>query len=148
MPDGERAQGRRARPVRAAGERIEGPGPTRRGTWYPALAATDLKGVHFHDLRHAGNHLLAEAGANLRELMERMGHSSSGRRIYLHSTPDRQRALADAIGARARQDLTRTSRGTSVAREGQAHASSDDPPKERGPPELQKCGRPEQCFVS
>jgi len=109
----------------------------RRGTWYPALAATDLKGVHFHDLRHAGNHLVAEAGANLRELMERMGHSSSrAALIYLHSTPDRQRALANAVGARTRQDLTGTSRGTSVAREGHADASGDDPPNERGPPEL------------
>ena len=48
----------------------------RRGVWYPALAATGLS-VHLHDLRHTGNQLTADAGANLRELMERMGHSSS-----------------------------------------------------------------------
>ena len=41
------------------------------------MTATGLTGVHFHDLRHAGNHMVAAAGANLRELMERMGHSSS-----------------------------------------------------------------------
>jgi hypothetical protein len=71
--------------------------------------------------------------------MERMGHSSSrAALIYLHSTPDRQRALANAVAARTRQDLTRTSRGTSVARERQAKPSSDDPPKDRGPPELHK----------
>jgi hypothetical protein len=29
------------------------------------------------DLRHTGNHLTAEAGATLRELMERMGHSTT-----------------------------------------------------------------------
>jgi integrase len=28
----------------------------------------------FHDLRHTGNQLTANAGANLRELMARMGH--------------------------------------------------------------------------
>jgi integrase len=58
--------------------------------------------VHFHDLRHAGSNLVAEAGANLGELMERMGHASSrAALIYLHSTPDRQRA----IGARTLNDL-------------------------------------------
>jgi integrase len=74
--------------------------------WIPAVSATGLDGVHFHDLRHAGNHLVAEAGANLRELMERMGHASSrAALIYLHSTPDRQRALADAISQHALKDL-------------------------------------------
>jgi hypothetical protein len=35
---------------------------------------------------------VAEAGANLRELMQRMGHASSrAALIYLHPTPDRQR---------------------------------------------------------
>jgi integrase len=48
-----------------------------RGTWTMALAAAGLSGVHFHDLRHAGNDLVAEAGANLRELMERVGQASS-----------------------------------------------------------------------
>ena len=42
--------------------------------WMPAVAATGLSGVHFHDLRHAGNQMVAHAGANLRE---RMGHSST-----------------------------------------------------------------------
>jgi integrase len=46
-------------------------------TWVPAMTATGLTGIHFHDLRHAGNHLVAEAGASLRELMDRMGHCSS-----------------------------------------------------------------------
>jgi hypothetical protein len=80
----------------------------RNRVWVPAVTATGLTGVHFHDLRHAGNNLAAEAGANLRELMERMGHASSrAALIYLHSTPDRQRAIADAIGMRAINDLGR-----------------------------------------
>jgi integrase len=75
-----------------------------RVTWVPAMTATGLTGIHFHDLRHAGNHLVAEAGASLRELMDRMGHSSSrAALIYLHSTDDRQRALADAVEQRACQ---------------------------------------------
>jgi integrase len=66
-------------------------------TWIPAVTATRLTGVHFHGLRHAGNNLVADAGANLRELMERMGHASSrAAPIYLHPSPDR------AAGARRR----------------------------------------------
>ena len=63
-------------------------------------------GIHFHDLRHAGNLLVAYAGANLRELMDRMGHSSSrAALIYLHSTDDRQRALAREVARRTRSEL-------------------------------------------
>ena len=57
--------------------------------------------------RHAGNHLVSAAGANLRELMERMGYTSSrAGLIYLRSSPDRQRALADAIAQRAHEPRT------------------------------------------
>jgi integrase len=45
-----------------------------RRAWLPAVAKTGLPGIHFHDLRHAGNTLTADAGASLRELMDRMGH--------------------------------------------------------------------------
>jgi integrase len=45
----------------------------RRRVWAPALADVGLRGVRFHDLRHTGDTLTAGAGANLRELMERMG---------------------------------------------------------------------------
>lgn len=37
-------------------------GNFRRGSWLPALAVTGLTGIHFHDLRHAGNLLIANAG--------------------------------------------------------------------------------------
>jgi integrase len=61
--------------------------------WLPALAAVGLEGIHFHDLRHTGNQLTANAGANLRELMARMGHDSErAALIYLHSSAERQRA--------------------------------------------------------
>jgi hypothetical protein len=81
--------------------------------------------VHFHDLRHTGNSLTATAGANLRELMTRMGHSSTcAALIYLHSTDERQRAIADALGDLAAGEMKRkTSRdaarhGTDRARNG------------------------------
>jgi integrase len=74
-------------------------GNFRRRTWLPALKKAGLPVVHFHDLRHTGNNLTATAGANLRELMARMGHSSTrAALIYLHSTDERQREIADALG--------------------------------------------------
>jgi hypothetical protein len=41
--------------------------------WLPALAAVGLLGIHFHDLRHTGNRFTADAGANPKELIARMG---------------------------------------------------------------------------
>ena len=61
----------------------------RRRTWRSALVATGLN-IHLHDLRRTGNQLVVEAGANPRELMERMDHSTSrAALIYLHSTSAR-----------------------------------------------------------
>jgi integrase len=77
-----------------------------RRVWQLAIEKAGLTGVHFHDLRHAGNHYTASVGANLRELMERMGHSTTrAAMIYLHSTDPRQRALADAVDKAARDEL-------------------------------------------
>jgi integrase len=70
------------------------------------LAKAGLADLHFHDLRHAGNVLAAAAGANLRELMERMDHSTTRAAVvYLHSTDERQRKVADALGDLARAEL-------------------------------------------
>jgi integrase len=89
--------------------------------WLPALAAVGLNGVHLHDLRHTGNQLTANEGANLKELMARMGHDSErAALIYQHSTAVRQRALADAVGATARAELAKSKKrkpsGTRMAR--------------------------------
>lgn len=73
-----------------------------RRAWLPAVARAGLPGIHFHDLRHAWNTLTADAGASLRELMDRMGHSSTrAALIYQHSSDERQRKLADAVGEAA-----------------------------------------------
>jgi integrase len=44
--------------------------------WPHAVHAVGAEGLHFHDLRHTGNHLAAVSGAGLRDLMARMGHDS------------------------------------------------------------------------
>ena len=73
-----------------------------------ALAAAGLHGVHFHDLRHTGNTLTAQAGATLPDLMARMGHASPrAALIYLHTTSTRDRAVAAALDVLVQRDRAR-----------------------------------------
>ena len=103
----------------------------RNRVWLPALAAVGLEGVHLHDLRHTGNQLTANAGANLKELMARMGHDSErAALIYLHSTAERQRALADAVGDAARAELARSKKGKTVKPSGTQRARNRRPAAE------------------
>jgi integrase len=60
--------------------------------------------VHFHDLRHTGGTLAAATGASLKDLMARLGHSSTrAALIYQHASRDRDQAIAMALGDLARQ---------------------------------------------
>ena len=78
----------------------------RNRVWLPALTQAGLKGVHFHDLRHAGNNLAATTGATLRELMARMGHSTTrAALIYLHNSEERQRKIAEGVDELLRSHL-------------------------------------------
>jgi integrase len=91
----------------------------RRRVWGPAVAAVGLEGIHVHDLRHTGNQFTADAGANTRELMVRMGHDSErAALIYLHSSDKRQRALADAVAKAARAELAQSKNTTQPGRSG------------------------------
>jgi integrase len=67
--------------------------------WAKALKKAGLpRGFHFHDLRHTGNTWAAGSGANLRELMDRMGHSSMrAALIYLHANRGASKAIAAGI---------------------------------------------------
>lgn len=74
-------------------------GPLRRPNfsraWRDATESSGLTGFHFHDLRHTGNHIAAATGASLRELMGRMGHSTTrAALIYQHRTAERDRLIA------------------------------------------------------
>jgi integrase len=92
----------------------------RRRFWVPALRAAGFPPTHFHDLRHTGNMLAADAGANLRDLMDRMGHSTArAATVYLHGGDERQQAIADELSRRAVEQLGRPktkSSGTQRAR--------------------------------
>ncbi len=81
-------------------------GPLRRSNfnkqarWKDAVAAIAVPGLHFHDLRHTGNHLAAQTGASLRDLMLRMGHDSMrAALIYQHASDTGDRRIADALDA-------------------------------------------------
>lgn len=61
-------------------------------------------GPAFPRPRHTGNTMAAGQGASLRELMERMGHSSTrAALIYQHATLERDEAIAAGMGKLLRQ---------------------------------------------
>ena len=64
---------------------------------------TDLR---FHDLRHSGAVLAAQAGATLAELMARLGHSTPAAAIrYQHQAAGRDQAIAAALSAMASKSV-------------------------------------------
>lgn len=75
-------------------------------TWSKARRASGVpNGVHLHDLRHMGATLSAQSGGTTKELMARLGHSTSkAALIYQHAVEERDQAIAlalDEIGRRA-----------------------------------------------
>jgi integrase len=101
-------------------------GPLRRPNfsraWRDATESAGVTGFHFHDLRHTGNHIAAATGASLRELMGRMGHSTTrAALIYQHRTAERDRLIATVMSELIEAELGTTGgpSGTYRARGGQ-----------------------------
>jgi integrase len=70
----------------------------RRRWWVLAMRAAGVEGLRFHDLRHSAATLALAAGANTRELMERMGHTSPAVALrYQHVMAGRDQAIAAAL---------------------------------------------------
>jgi integrase len=83
-----------------------------RRIWTKARNSVGLPDLHFHDLRHTGNTMAAGQGASLRELMERMGHSSTrAALIYLHATRERDQEIAAGMGKLLTQARKQAKRG-------------------------------------
>ncbi len=63
------------------------------------IAAAGLPTMRFHDLRHAYATLALQAGANLREVMEGLGHADIGTtgNVYAHVTPATLRRVGDDL---------------------------------------------------
>jgi integrase len=67
-----------------------------------AKAAIGKEGLRFHDLRHFGGVMAAVAGATTKEVMDRLGHTTSGAAMrYQHVAAGRADMLADRLSALA-----------------------------------------------
>jgi integrase len=78
-----------------------------RPTWNAARMRAGAQEMHFHDLRHVGGTLAAATGASLKELMARLGHSSTRAALmYQHASRDRDQAIARALGGLVQQVRT------------------------------------------
>jgi integrase len=89
-------------------------GPLRRGNfdkmsaWPHAVESMGLPGLHFHDLRHTGNHFAARSGAGLRDLMARMGHDGErAAMIYQHEAQGADKAITNAIDTHVQAEQTK-----------------------------------------
>lgn len=66
--------------------------------FYKARDAAKRPDLRWHDLRHSGAVFAAMTGATLKELMDRLGHSSPGAALrYQHSAAGRDKAIAAAL---------------------------------------------------
>lgn len=66
--------------------------------WHKARTAAGRDDLHFHDLRHTGGTMAAQAGATTRELMDRLGHTSPRvAMIYQHTARGRDQQIAEAL---------------------------------------------------
>lgn len=100
----------------------KGARPTRNNfhtIWDKARTAAGIPGMHLHDLRHTGNTLAAETGATLRELMDRMGHTSTrAALIYLHAREQRGKAIASGIDAMVKKATKKPSKKAKTGEKG------------------------------
>jgi integrase len=70
--------------------------------WTKAREVAGRPDLHLHDLRHSGLTWAAATGASTAELMRRAGHKNPRAALrYQHATEDRDRVLAEALGALA-----------------------------------------------
>jgi integrase len=66
--------------------------------WMEVVTKLGLAGLHFHDLRHAGNIWASKAGMSTKDLMARMGHDDMrAALIYQRATSDADRLIADRL---------------------------------------------------
>jgi integrase len=81
--------------------------------WKKALARAGIRAkldLYGHDLRHTGSTWSAQRAATLKELMARIGHSSTrAAMIYQHATRDRDHGIAAALDTLIEEASTKIS---------------------------------------
>lgn len=74
-----------------------------RGPFFTARDAIGRPELHFHDLRHFGGVMAAVAGGTTKEVMDRLGHTTSAAAMrYQHVAAGRADALADRMSELAK----------------------------------------------
>ncbi len=69
--------------------------------WNKARIAAGRPNLRFHDLRHTGATMAAQSGATLKELMDRLGHTTpKAALVYQHTAADRDQLIAERLSAR------------------------------------------------
>ncbi|HEX5114063.1 MAG TPA: site-specific integrase [Pseudonocardiaceae bacterium] len=90
------------------GNPVRRPNFNQRVKWTKVVADLGLTGLHFHDLRHAGNIWASKAGMSTKDLMARMGHDDMrAALIYQRATSDADQHIADKLS-----DMVATHRAT------------------------------------
>lgn len=80
------------------GNAVRRPSFAQRTKWTKVVADLGLAGLHFHDLRHAGNIWASKTGTSIRDLMARMGHDDErAALIYQRATSDADERIADRL---------------------------------------------------
>lgn len=80
------------------GNAVRRPSFSQRTKWTTVVAQLGLKGLHFHDLRHAGNIWASKAGMSTKDLMARMGHDDMrAALIYQRATSEADRLIAERL---------------------------------------------------
>lgn len=69
--------------------------------WDKARKAAGRPDLRFHDLRHTGATMLAQEGATIAELMDRLGHTTpKAALIYQHTAAGRDQQMAERLSGR------------------------------------------------
>lgn len=72
--------------------------------WHRARAVIGREDLRWHDLRHVGGTLAAQSGATLRELMDRLGHSTPAAALrYQEAARDSDRRIAEKLSQLAQE---------------------------------------------
>lgn len=108
------------------GGALRRPNFNQRTKWTAIVKKMDLAGLHFHDLRHAGNIWASKAGMSTKDLMARMGHDDMrAALIYQRATSEADQKIADQLSRMVDEHRNGSAKGDDQA--------DDDEDGEAGP---------------